>query len=78
MGTMSNRRDSAKTMGSNVGKPGDLALDVARLVEETGVSAGEVYAFLCGGCVGTGGGSSDWMDKHVSDDVLKHIRSLDS
>jgi hypothetical protein len=62
--------------GSNAGKPGDLARDVARLVEETGVSSGEVYAFLCGGAIGSGGGS-DWVDKHVSNDVLEHLRELD-
>ena len=71
---MSDTRDATKKPG---GKPGDLALDVARLAEEAGVETADVYAFFCGGGMGSSGGS-DWMDKHVSDDVKKHLRFLDS
>ena len=74
---MSDKQDSANKTGGVRGKPGDLALDVVRLAEETGLDTSEVYAFLCGGPAGSSGGS-DWMDKHVSNDVLKHLRELDS
>jgi hypothetical protein len=73
---MSNRRDASKKLGNGKGSPGDLALDVARLAEETGLDTSEVYAFLCGGGMGTGG--PDWLDKEVSNDVRKHLRTLDS
>jgi len=72
---MSNEGYEAKKTGGAKGKPGDLAMDVARLAEETGLDTSEVYAFLCGGSVGTGSGS-EWLDKAVSDDVKKHLRSL--
>ena len=74
---MSNIRDGTKKLSGRVGKPGALALDVARLAEEAGVGTEEVYAFLCGGYVGTGG-SPDWLDREVSDDAKKYLRSLDS
>jgi len=74
---MSNRQGATtKTCGA-VGKPGDLARDVARLAEETGLDPSDVYAFLCGGLAGSGGGS-DWLDRHVSEDALKHLNALDS
>jgi hypothetical protein len=73
---MSDRQCESKKAGDRKGKPGDLALDVARLAEETGLDTSDVYAFLCGGSAGSGG-SSDWLDREVSDDVLKHLRFLD-
>jgi len=72
---MSDIRNSAKRSGSKAGKPGDLSRDVARLAAEAGVETADVYAFLCGGCAGPGS-SPDWLDKEVSDDVKKHLRSL--
>jgi hypothetical protein len=56
-------------------KAGRLSRDVDRLALRAGVSREVVYAFLCGGYVGPGS-SSEWLDKEVSDDVKKHLRSL--
>jgi len=62
---------------SKAGKSGDLALDVARLAEETGLETAEVYAFICGAGTGFSGGPA-WLDREVSDDAKKFLRSLDS
>jgi len=72
---MSGTRDAAKKMGGGKGKPGDLAQDVARLAEETGLDTAEVYAFLCGGAVGSSGGV-DWMDRRVQAEARKYLPFL--
>jgi len=70
---MSDKRIEAKKRRI---KPGELGLDIDRLARKAGVSREDAYAFLCTGYTGSGG--SSWMDKHVSNDVLKHLRALDS
>jgi hypothetical protein len=69
---MTDRRDSPKKKRI---APGALGLDIDRLARKAGVSREDAYAFLCTGYTGSGG--SSWMDKHVSNDVLKHLRALD-
>ena len=73
---MSDTRDVAKKTGNRKGSPGDLALDVARLAEETGLDTSEVYAFLCGGPAGSSGGS-EWLDRRIQVEDRKYFRFLD-
>ena len=68
---MSDTRSVEKKTGSERGRAGDLARDVARLAEEAGVATSDVYAFLCNGYVS--GGSSNWLDKDVSPDALEYL-----
>jgi len=73
---MSDKRDATKKSGGPAGKSGDLARDVIRLADAAGVDVADVYAFLCTGYTGSGGGPGEWMDKDVSDDVRKYLPVL--
>jgi len=68
---MPDTRNVAKKTGSERGKAGDLARDVARLAEEAGVATSDVYAFLCNGYVSVG--ASNWLDKDVSPDAREYL-----
>ena len=70
---MSDTRHPEKTTRGLVS---ELSLDVDRLARKAGVSREDVYAFLCTGYTGSGGGPGEWLDKDVSNDVRKYLPVL--
>jgi len=70
---MSDKRD---VPGKRRDTASELSQDIDRLAWKAGVSREDVYAFLCTGYTGSGGGPGEWLDKDVSDDVRKYLPVL--
>ena len=58
------------------GAASELSQDIDRLARRAGVSREDVYAFLCTGYTGSGGGPGEWLDRDVSNDVRKYLPIL--